>query len=263
MSEPKSSPAVSSPAVLLSQLSKSFDTALEKPVVNQLDLTIRRGEIYALLGPNGAGKTTTLRMLVGLLPPDSGEISIFGINALEDPLAAKAITAWLPDEPLIYDRLTPVEYLEFVASLWNVPGDLARKRTEDLLGWLDLWQVRDNRCEGFSKGMKQKVALAGALVHEPQLLVLDEPLTGLDTAIARDVKNLLVARARAGCTIIITTHILEVAERIADRIGIINAGQLLTEGTLDQLRQSGSSGTETLEDIFLRLVARKPVLEVA
>ena len=256
-------------AVRLAALSKSFG----KPVVDHLDLSIREGEIYALLGPNGAGKTTTLRMLVGLLPPDAGEVSIFGIDALKEPLAAKAITAWLPDEPLIYDRLTPVEYLEFVAGLWRVPNDVARERSRQLLEWLDLWSERGARCEGFSKGMKQKVALAGALVHEPRLLVLDEPLTGLDTSIARQVKDLLIARARAGATIIITTHILEVAERIADRIGIIAKGKLLAEGTLKELRAtlasnaapiSGADGeTASLEDIFLRLVEPKSLASAA
>ncbi len=226
-----------------------------KPAVDHLDLDVRLGELYALLGPNGAGKTTTLRMTVGLLKPDAGSIKIFGIDARAKPAEAKKIVAWLPDEPLLYDKLTPLEYLEFVAGLWGVPGKLARQRAEELLKMLDLWEQRSQRCEGFSRGMKQKASLAGALIHDPKLLILDEPLTGLDAAVARQVKDLLVERARAGSTVILTTHILEVAERIADRIGIIAGGKLLAEGTLEQLQASAGAERSTLEDVFLRLVS--------
>ena len=216
------------PALLLQGLAKSFD----KPVIEGLDLEVRAGELYALLGPNGAGKTTTLRMVVGLTRPDSGSIRIFGVDALADPAAAKAITAWLPDEPMLYDKLTPLEYLAFVAGLWRIDPAEARAEAERLLKWLELWDERATRCEGFSRGMKQKVALAGALIHKPKLLVLDEPLTGLDAAMARSVKDMLQAQVRAGATVIVTTHILDVAERLADRIGIIQHGRLRAEGRL-------------------------------
>jgi ABC-2 type transport system ATP-binding protein len=236
-------------ALELRGLRKTF----AKPAVEDLDLTVRAGELYALLGPNGAGKTTTLRMATGLLEPDAGSIRVFGIDARADPIAAKRITAWLPDEPMLYDRLTPLEYLQFVAGLWGVEADTARSRAEELLRWLDLWGQRDQRCDGFSRGMKQKTALAGALIHDPRLLILDEPLTGLDAGAARQVKDLLQARARDGATVILTTHILEVAERLADRIGIIQAGRLRAEGALSDLRgQTGEDG-ETLEDVFLHL----------
>ncbi len=145
-------------------LRKSFT----RVAVANLDLDVAAGEIYALLGPNGAGKTTTLRMVTGLLTPDAGSIRIAGIDALADPAGAKRLTAWLPDEPLLYDRLTPVEYLEFVAGLWSVPAGLARSRAETLLGELGLWPHRGELCEGFSRGMKQKTALAGALLHDPR-----------------------------------------------------------------------------------------------
>jgi ABC-2 type transport system ATP-binding protein len=168
--------------------------------VDDLDLDIRAGELYALLGPNGAGKTTTLRMVAGLQRADGGSIRIFGIDAIADPLAAKAIVAWLPDEPLLYDKLSPLEYLEFVAGLWRVDAGLAEVRAETLLNELAMWDHRHARCETFSRGMKQKVALAGALIHEPRLLILDEPLTGLDAAAARQVKLLLAERVRAGPT---------------------------------------------------------------
>ncbi|MDB5651394.1 MAG: type transport system ATP-binding protein [Hyphomicrobiales bacterium] len=239
-----------SPALRLSGVSKFFG----KAAVNQLDLELAPGELYALLGPNGAGKTTTLRMVAGLLPPDAGKIEIFGIDAWRDPIAAKSITAWLPDEPMLYDKLDPFEYLEFVAGLWSVEPATALARATDLLEMLDLWKHRHERCEGFSRGMKQKVALAGALIHEPRLLMLDEPLTGLDAGMARQVKDILVARVQAGAAIVLTTHILEVAERLADRIGIIHHGKLIAEGTLEELRaRTGTAGASTLEDVFLDL----------
>lgn len=225
--------------------------------VNGLDLSVRRGELYALLGPNGAGKTTSLRIVAGLLSPDVGEISICGINRLRDPVAAKRVVAWLPDEPMVYDKLTPVEYLDFVAGLWQVEQRVAKLRRDALLETLDLTRVADQRCEGFSKGMRQKVALAGALIHEPELLILDEPLTGLDASMARHVKELLQDRVATGVTVILTTHILEVAERLSDRIGIIRNGRLVCEGTMTELRNGGASQGSTLEDVFLDVVGRE------
>jgi ABC-2 type transport system ATP-binding protein len=230
-------------------LTKRFD----RPAVDALDLSIRRGEFYALLGPNGAGKTTTLRMVAGLLRPDAGSVHVAGIDALADPIAAKHVMAWVSDEPMIYDKLTPLEYLEFVAGLWGIDAASAESSAHELLASLGLEPHLHERCEGFSKGMRQKVALAGALVHEPQLIILDEPLTGLDALSARHVKGLLQARVRAGCTVIMTTHILEVAERMADRIGVIAAGRLVAEGTLDELRQRNGRN-DTLEDMFIALV---------
>jgi ABC-2 type transport system ATP-binding protein len=226
----------------------------ERPAVDALDLTVRSGEFYALLGPNGAGKTTTLRMVAGLLRPDEGSISILGIDALKDPVAAKQITAWVSDEPMIYDKLTPLEYLEFVAGLWGIDPRLAEASAHKLLISLGLEANLRERCEGFSKGMRQKVALAGALVHDPRLIILDEPLTGLDAVSARHVKGLLGERVRNGCTVIMTTHILEVAERMADRIGVISAGRLVAEGTLAELRQQNGKNDTSLEDVFIALL---------
>jgi ABC-2 type transport system ATP-binding protein len=226
----------------------------QRPAVDGLDLTVRAGEFYALLGPNGAGKTTTLRMVSGLLRPDAGSIQIFGVDALKQPVAAKQITAWVSDEPMIYDKLTPLEYLAFVAGLWGMAPTAAEKTARDLLHWLELTPNADERCEGFSKGMRQKVALAGALVHDPKLIILDEPLTGLDAHAARLVKDVLLERVRQGCTVIMTTHILEVAERMAERIGVISQGKLIAEGTLDELRGKAGSGGTSLEEVFLALV---------
>ena len=232
--------------------------AFGRPAVDRLDLAIPAGEIYALLGPNGAGKTTTLRMICGLLTPDAGSIEIAGTNALAAPAAAKQVTAWLPDEPLLYDRLTPLEYLEFVAGLWRVPAQLARARAEALLLELGLWPHRGEPCEGFSRAMRQKTALAGALLHDPALLVMDEPLSGLDAAASRQVKDLLRTRVRGGRSVVLTTHVLDVAERLADRIGILQAGRMRAEGTFAQLRQRAGQGEATLEDVFLHLTAEAP-----
>ena len=240
-------------ALEIRKLRKSF---ADKVAVDDLDLDVRAGELYALLGPNGAGKTTTLRMVTGLLRPDQGSISVFGVDALKDPIAAKRMIAWLPDEPMLYDKLTPLEYLEFIAGLWGVEAKAAGERAEHLLKLLGLWENRDQRCEGFSRGMKQKASLAGALVHDPKLLILDEPLTGLDAAVARQVKNMLQQKVDEGATVILTTHILEVAERMADRIGVIQNGQLLAEGTLDELRAAHGESKDTLEDLFLELTGQ-------
>src|SRR3954464_1221645 len=173
-------------ALEIRALVKRFD----RPAVDGLDLTVRKGEFYSLLGPNGAGKTTTLRMVAGLLRPDAGTILIRGIDALADPVAAKSCVAWISDEPMIYDKLTPLEYLEFVAGLWGIEARTAQARAHELIGWLGLGAQANQRCEGFSKGTRQKVALAGALVHDPRLIILDEPLTGLDAVSARHVKGL-------------------------------------------------------------------------
>ena len=237
------------PALRLAGLRKDFG----RPAVDGLDLVVRRGEFYALLGPNGAGKTTTLRLVTGLLAPDAGSIEVLGIDLAGAPAAAKARIAYLPDEPMLYGKLKPFEYLEFVAGLWGVRAEAAEARARELLDWLDLSPHAHELTEGFSRGMKQKLALAGALVHDPELLILDEPLTGLDAAAARQVKDLLLAHVAKGGTVILTTHILEVAERLAQRIGIIRQGRLIAEGTLEELRARTRGGS--LEDVFLQLTA--------
>ncbi|QNA87813.1 ABC transporter ATP-binding protein [Massilia sp. Dwa41.01b] len=235
------------PALVLAGLRKAYG----RPAVDGLDLTVRRGELYALLGPNGAGKTTTLRMVTGLVAPDAGHVAVFGIDLARDPAAAKRRMAYLPDDPMLYGKLKPTEYLEFVAGLWGVDAEVAEPRARALLAWLDLEKHAHELTEGFSRGMKQKLALAGALIHEPELLILDEPLTGLDAGAARQVKDLLLSHVEKGGTVILTTHILEVAERLAQRIGIIQHGRLIAEGTLEQLRELAPGAT--LEDMFLQL----------
>src|SRR5882724_6309517 len=244
------------PALDIKGMRKSFG----RPAVDGLDLCVRPGEFYLLLGPNGAGKTTTLRMVSGLLKPDEGAISVFGIDAIAEPVAAKQIIGWLSDEPMIYDKLTPLEYLEFIAGLWSVEASIAEARAHDLIRWLGLKTHAHERCEKFSRGMRQKVALAGALLHEPKLIILDEPLTGLDAGAARLVKDVLADNVRAGRSVVMTTHILEIAERMADRIGVISNGRLVAEGTLDELRDRSGKSRASLEDMFLEIVEQNRAL---
>ena len=247
-------PDSSKPALQLSKLTKSFG----RPAVDGIDLTVKRGELYALLGPNGAGKTTTLRMVAGLLLPDTGTIEILGIDLAQSPAAAKQKLAYLPDDPMLYNKLTPLEYLEFVAGLWGVPAAQAQPKALELLSWLDLSKHAEELTEGFSRGMKQKLALAGALIHEPELIILDEPLTGLDVAAGRQVKDLLLTHVAQGGTVILTTHILDVAERLAERIGIIQHGKLIAQGSLEELRNQSQHGARSLEDLFLELTESAP-----
>jgi len=247
-------------ALDVEHLVKHFPGA-DRAAVDDLSLRVEAGTFYALLGPNGAGKTTTLRMIAGLLAPDAGRIAIDGIDLAIDPLAAKRIVAYVPDEPLLYDKLTPIEYLELIAALWRIDPEPARVASTRLLDLLGLTPHALQRCETFSRGMRQKLVLAGALMRAPRLLILDEPLTGLDAEAARLVKNLLGDHVGAGGTVILTTHILEVAERMAARIGVIRSGRLIAEGTLDELRSRAhvvapsGHGVATLEDVFLELVA--------
>ena len=238
-----------SPALEIRGLGKRFGTHV---ALDGLDLTVPRGEFHALLGPNGAGKTTTLRIVAGLTRADEGTVRVMGHEIGEDPLAAKRVLAFLPDEPLLYGKLRPLEYLEFVAGLWRLDGRLAQARANELLETLGLGDKRREFDEVFSRGMRQKLALAGALIHDPAVMLLDEPLTGLDAAAARQVKDILLDRVRAGCTVILTTHILEVAERLAERISIVSGGRIAAQGTMAELRERAGRG-ETLEDVFLAL----------
>jgi ABC-2 type transport system ATP-binding protein len=248
-----------SSSLAVSKLVRRFPGA-DRPAVDGLTFAVARGEFYALLGPNGAGKTTTLRMIAGLLAPDYGTIEINGIDLARAPREAKRVVAYVPDEPMLYDKLTPIEYLELIAALWDIAPATARAESARLLEILGLTPHAMQRCETFSRGMRQKLVLAGALVRAPQLLILDEPLTGLDAEAARLAKNLLNTHVEAGGSVILTTHILDVAERMAERIGVIRAGRLIAEGTLAQLREHAKGGSAaTLEDVFLELVATPEV----
>jgi ABC-2 type transport system ATP-binding protein len=230
-----------------------------KVAVDQLSLTIPAGMLYGFLGVNGAGKTTTLRMISGLIRPDAGEIRVCGIDAVAEPQRAKQPLAYIPDDPVLYGKLNPMEHLEFVASLWNIDPIVARQRAQELLEQLQLWDRRHEWIESYSRGMKQKIALASALIHEPKLILLDEPLTGLDASAARLVKDILLQFLKQGGTVILTTHILEVAERLAERIAIMSGGRLIAEGTMAQLRSHSGQTVGSLEDIFLQLIQQQKV----
>ena len=238
------------PAIEVESLLKRYG---DRTAVEGLSLQVPRGQFHALLGANGAGKTTTLRIIAGILRPDAGTVRVMGHDIVGDAHAAKRLMAFIPDEPPLYGKLRPLEYLEFVAGLWSLEASVALPRAEALLEQLGLAGKRRDYVESFSRGMKQKLALAGALIHEPQLMLLDEPLTGLDAEAARLVKDILIARVRDGCTVVLTTHILEVAERLAERISIIAGGRIAAQGTMAELRERAGRG-ETLEDVFLALV---------
>ena len=237
------------PALAIAGLAKRYG---DRPAVDGLDLVIPQGEFHALLGPNGAGKTTTLRIVAGLVRADAGSVRVLGHDIAAAPDDAKRVLAFLPDDPMLYGKLDALEYLEFVAGLWGIDGRTARGRAEALLEGLELADKGAERVDGYSRGMRQKLALAGALVHEPRVLILDEPLTGLDAHAARLVKDLLVERVRAGGTVVLTTHILEIAERLAERISIIASGRIVAQGSMEELRAAAGRG-ETLEDVFLEI----------
>ncbi len=221
--------------------------------VNGLTLTIPRGELFALLGPNGAGKTTTIRMLVGLLRPDSGHVRVCGVDCSRNPREASSHLGYVPDEPYLYEKLSGRELLEFTAQMRGLNAATTRDRIARETQRFELAGFLDNLTETYSHGMRQRLIFATALLHDPQVLVVDEPMVGLDPRSARVVKDLLRAEAAAGKTVLMSTHTLAVAEEIADRIGILNRGQLDFLGTLSELRQELSSPHLALEHLFLEL----------
>ena len=223
----------------------------DKQALAGLDLDIPRGELFCFLGPNGAGKTTTIKILTGLLRATTGTARIGGIDMQADPVPAKRLIGYVPDMPYLYDRLTATEFFEFTGDLYRVPRDVMQRRLAESF---ELFGLADNRrtlVRDFSHGMRQRLIYAATFLHDPQVLFVDEPLVGLDPYTIRLLKDLFVAKARAGMTIFLTTHILALAEDIADRIGVILNGQLIALGTLDQLKQAHDGNT--LEDIFLGL----------
>jgi ABC-2 type transport system ATP-binding protein len=224
----------------------------EKTAVDNLTLDVFGGEIFGFLGPNGAGKTTTIKAIVGLLRPTSGTVRVAGSDVQTQPLLAKAASGYVPDEPNLYPKLTGRELLRFVADLYGIPAPRVDRRSEELLRLFDLTAVADDTIDSYSHGMRQKASLATALVHDPRLLVLDEPTVGLDPKSARLIKDILRQLADRGAAVFLSTHILEIAERMCDRIGIIHQGRLIAVGTMAELRALGK-GEGRLEDIFLTL----------
>jgi ABC-2 type transport system ATP-binding protein len=221
--------------------------------VNAVDLDVPRGELFGFLGPNGAGKTTTLRMIAGILRPSSGGVRIAGIDLAAEPVAAKQKLGFIPDRPFIYEKLTGVEFLRFVAGLYRQTGPEVERRGRELLALFDLEEWRDELVESYSHGMRQKLIISSAFVHKPEVIVVDEPMVGLDPKAARTLKDLFREYTRRGHTIMMSTHTLEVAQTLCDRIAIIQRGVIRACGTMDDLRASAESGVAGLEDIFLRL----------
>jgi ABC-2 type transport system ATP-binding protein len=225
--------------------------------VDGLSLTVPRGCFFGFLGPNGAGKSTTIRMLTGLIPPTSGSIELLGMSLPADGLAIKKRIGLVPDESLLFDRLTGSEFLEFVGRMYGLPRPVARERARALLGLFELEDNSRKLIAEYSKGMRKRVAMAASLIHHPDLYLMDEPFEGVDAVGARLMKDILLDQVQRGATIFLTSHVLEVVERLCDRVAIIHEGKIVTEGTLDELR----AGSETLEDVFVRVVGAEKAFE--
>jgi len=240
------------PAIACEGLTKDFGSLR---AVDHLDLRIERGELFGFLGPNGAGKTTTIKMMVGLLRPTAGSVQIAGIDMLRRPLDAKRRVGYIPDEPYLYEKLTGREFLHFMADLYSVDPRSRGEEIERLLAMFELTDKGDELIQGYSRGMRRKIALSGALIHNPQVVLLDEPTLGLDPRSARLMKDILRGLCDAGATVFLSTHILEIAERMCDRFAIIDHGKVIALGTMDELRDMGRSASGTLEDIFLALTS--------
>ena len=230
--------------------------------VDGINLEVPRGELFGFLGPNGAGKTTSLRMIAGILRPSGGTIEIGGIDVSRDPIAAKARLGFIPDRPFIYEKLTGAEFLRFVAGLYNQTGPEVEHRGRELLALFDLEQWSDELVESYSHGMRQKLIISSAFVHRPEVIVVDEPMVGLDPKAARILKDLFREYTRRGHTIMMSTHTLEVAETMCDRIAIIAGGKIRASGTMADLRRDAEGGAQGLEDIFLKLTGENVAREL-
>jgi ABC-2 type transport system ATP-binding protein len=236
-----------SPAIEIRGLRKVYGA---KAAVDGLTLTVERGCFFGFLGPNGAGKTTTIRMLMGLAPPTEGRIRILGREMPEEALEIKARIGLVPDESLLFDHLTGLEFVEFVGRMYGLGRELSKRRAGELMELFELDTAGRKVIAEYSKGMRKRVAMAAALIHRPELFLLDEPFEGVDAVGARLMKDILLEQVRQGATIFLTSHVLEVVERLCDRVAIIHQGRLIVEGSMEDLR----AGEETLEDLFVRVV---------
>nr|MDD6335355.1 ABC transporter ATP-binding protein [bacterium] len=236
--------------ISLSHVSKSYAKG-KKKAVEDVTLEVRPGEIFGFIGPNGAGKTTTIKMITGILAPDSGTVTVAGVDIAKDPVEAKMRIGYVPDTHEVYDRLTGREYLHFIADMYGLDAQQRKQQSDELLDMLSLQHAIDQQIRSYSHGMKQKLLLTGALMHRPPLWILDEPLTGLDPKASHLLKELMRKHCDAGNTVFFSTHVLEVAEKLCDRIGIIRGGRLIAVGTIEELTDKNRA--ESLEDIFLEL----------
>lgn len=236
--------------IRLHQLTKRYGrfTAVDK-----IDLAVPSGELFGFLGPNGAGKTTTFRMIAGILRPTSGTVEVGGIDINRRPLEAKARLGFIPDRPFVYDKLTGAEFLRFAAALYGQQGPVVERRIDELLELFDLSRWKNELTESYSHGMRQKLIISGALVHRPEVIVVDEPMVGLDPRSARLLKDLFRQFVDRGGTVLMSTHTLEVAETMCDRIAIVHGGKIVASGNMSQLQEQTSSEDLGLEDVFLKL----------
>lgn len=247
------------PSIEINKLQKNYGSF---EAVKALDLTVQKGELFCFLGPNGAGKTTTIKMMTGLLEPTEGVINICGIDIWKSPVEAKQHFAYVPDHPNLYPKLTGREFLRFIGSVFHMSQQTFEKRMEEYLQLFQLTGRADELMEGYSHGMKQKISLCAALIHQPDVLFLDEPTVGLDPKSARTLKTLLRKLCDNGMTVFMSTHILEIAEQMCDRVGIILQGELIALGTMEELREKGAEEQATLEDIFLQLTGDSDVQQM-
>src|SRR5256712_3849949 len=230
--------------------------------VDSIDLSVPDGELFGFLGPNGAGKTTTLRMIAGILQPTAGSIHLAGIDLAEDPLAAKSKLGFIPDRPFIYEKLTGAEFLRFVAGLYGQEGDAVERRIAELLEVFELTSWRDELVEAYSHGMRQKLIISSALIHRPACIVVDEPMVGLDPKASRLLKDIFRQFVERGGTVLMSTHTLEVAEAMCDRVAILQHGKIVAEGTVDDLRRQHRAGDASLEELFLNLTGGALVVDL-
>ncbi len=247
------------PALRLDSLYKSYG---DVKAVRGIDLTMKRGEILGLLGPNGSGKSTTMKMVLGILKPDAGETFIFGERLSTAPVELKKKLGYVPETPQLYEFLTAIEYIDFVAEMYGVPPAQRKERVSQFMEGLQLAGHENELISGYSQGMKQKVAIISALVHKPRILVLDEALNGLDPRSARLVKDLLRQLASEGVSVLFSTHVLEIAQALCDRVAIMYQGTILSEGTVSELRQKAGLPGSTLEEVFLKMTGTDDIGEV-
>jgi len=240
----------------LKNVTKSYNKNTVK-AVDSLTMTVNNGEIFGFLGPNGAGKTTSIRMLTGILQPDEGELLLDGISIKERPIAAKRTFAFVPDNPETFSRLKAIEYLDFISDVYKVPADQKKQRIETYCTKFGLLENLNSRISSFSHGMKQKLFLIASLITDPNNWILDEPMVGLDPEAAFTIKEIMRERAAAGKTVFFSTHVMEVAEKLCDRVGIIKKGKIVFIGTIEELQQQHGSAGQSLEDIFLKLVSEE------
>jgi ABC-2 type transport system ATP-binding protein len=248
-----------SPILRLENLTKRYGGFT---AVDGLDLEVRRGEIFGFLGPNGAGKTTTIRMVAGVLQPSAGRVLLGGEDLTTDPVAAKRKLGYIPDRPYLYEKLSGGEFLRFVAGLWGQHGAEVERRGDRFLELFGLTQWKDELIESYSHGMRQKLLISSAFLHQPELIVVDEPLVGLDPRAARILKDLFSAFVESGGTIFLSTHTLEVAEALCDRIAILSGGNVIAQGTMDELRSAADTGDVGLEEIFLKVTGGEAMQEI-